>query len=208
MNAFPEAVCELVARQFVADHLPQFKAWLQAHGVSAEQAEDPAMKGEVPASRQSALVRFLERRLMNSAFSTALCAGLAAIHLALAEAPPTAPAVEMVEVFTSRDHPLTNTEALPGAAVYHIDSLMHIQETLSKDLPADEETAIRIARQRATNIDREAAIRAAEGLAIAHLKYRLDRYPAVVFAGQSVVYGVTDLDVAKRIYDESREEKP
>ncbi|GEM_PF-5826734 len=40
MNTLPEAVCELIAKQFIADHLPQFKTWLQAHGVSTEQAED------------------------------------------------------------------------------------------------------------------------------------------------------------------------
>ncbi len=110
----------------------------------------------------------------------------------------------VVEIFTDRAHPLTNTEALPGATVYRIDRLVILQERLSRDLPADEQAAVRIAKQRAADIDREAMTRTAEGLAIAHLKYRLDRYPAIVFAGQSVIYGVTDLALAKRIYDESR----
>ncbi len=43
MNALPESVCELIARQFVADHLPQFEVWLQAHGVSAEKARERAL---------------------------------------------------------------------------------------------------------------------------------------------------------------------
>ena len=43
MNALPESVCELVAGQFVAEHLPQFQAWLQARGVSAEKAEERAL---------------------------------------------------------------------------------------------------------------------------------------------------------------------
>lgn len=43
MNALPESVCELIARQFVADHLPQFEVWLQAHGVPAGQAGERAL---------------------------------------------------------------------------------------------------------------------------------------------------------------------
>ncbi len=113
-------------------------------------------------------------------------------------------AAPSVEIFTDRAHPLTNTEALPGATVYRIDRLVILQERLSRVLPADEQAAVRIAKQRAADIDREAMTRTAEGLVIAHLKYRLDRYPAIVFAGQSVIYGVTDLALAKRIYDESR----
>jgi len=43
---------------------------------------------------------------------------------------------------------------------------------------------------------------AGEGLALAHLQYQLDRYPAIVFDGMAVIYGVTDLAVAKRLYEQ------
>ncbi len=135
------------------------------------------------------------------ALSSTLCAGMLMVHAAWAGDPT-------IEVFTDRAHPLTNTEALPGAIVYRIDRLVHMQERLSDGLPADEKKAARMAKQRMATIDKEAVTRAAQGLAIAHLKYQLDRYPAIVFAGQSVIYGVTDLSLAKRLYEESRREKP
>ncbi|HIE56197.1 MAG TPA: TIGR03757 family integrating conjugative element protein [Chromatiaceae bacterium] len=166
---------------------------------------------EVSVSRQSAPARFLGWRSTKTTFvlllRASMAASLASIHPARAEGPETIPAIpameQTIEVFTDRAHPLTNVEALPEATVYRIDYLVLMQEMLSEGLPADEEKATRMAKQRAMNIDREAAIRAAEGLAIAHLKYRLDRYPAIVFAGRSVIYGETDLALAKRIYDES-----
>ena len=40
---------------------------------------------------------------------------------------------------------------------------------------------------------------AAKGLAKA-LQYGVDRYPAIVFDGETVIYGVTDLDVATSHY--------
>jgi integrating conjugative element protein (TIGR03757 family) len=113
-----------------------------------------------------------------------------------------------VEVFTDRTHPLTNTEALPDATVYHIDRLVRMQEKLSEGLPADEKEAARIAKQRMGLIDTEAVTQAAQGLAIAHLKYQLDRYPAIVIDGRFIIYGVTDLALARRLYEESGREKP
>jgi len=133
--------------------------------------------------------------------SSALCAGMVLAHVAWAGDPA-------VEIFTDRAHPLTNIEALPGATIYRIDRLVRMQEKLSDSLPADEKEAARIAKQRSMNIDRDAVTQAAQGLVLAHLKYQLDRYPAIVFAGQSVIYGVTDLALAKRLYEESRREKP
>lgn len=44
MNVLPEAVCELIVRRFVADHPQQFRAWLQAHGVPAEQAGERVLE--------------------------------------------------------------------------------------------------------------------------------------------------------------------
>ena len=41
--------------------------------------------------------------------------------------------------------------------------------------------------------------RAAMGLAKA-VQYGVDRYPAIVFDGQMVVYGVTDLEAALQYY--------
>ena len=83
-----------------------------------------------------------------------------------------------------------------------------MQERLSEGLPADEKAATRIAKQRISMIDKDAVTESAQGLVLAHLKYQLNRYPAIVFAGQAVIYGVTDLALAKRLYDESRTVSP
>ena len=45
---------------------------------------------------------------------------------------------------------------------------------------------------------------AGQGIALAHLQYQLDRYPAIVFDGTRVIYGVTDLAAAKRLYERRR----
>jgi len=145
--------------------------------------------------------------------TAALGSGLALVHPAHAETPaatlaaaPTA--APTIEVFTDRQHPLIHAEALPGAIIYRIDGLVAMQERLSKGLPADEKAATRIAKQRISTIDKDAVTESAQGLVFAHLKYQLNRYPAIVFAGQAVIYGVTDLALAKRLYDESRIEAP
>ena len=33
------------------------------------------------------------------------------------------------------------------------------------------------------------------------LQYGINRYPAIVFEGQAVVYGVTDIETGLRLYD-------
>ncbi len=43
MNALPEAVCELIARQFIADHLTLFTEWLCAQGIPADKTRERAL---------------------------------------------------------------------------------------------------------------------------------------------------------------------
>jgi integrating conjugative element protein (TIGR03757 family) len=38
------------------------------------------------------------------------------------------------------------------------------------------------------------------------MQYGIDRYPAIVFDGHAVVYGVTDVQAATRIYEQWQEE--
>ncbi len=37
------------------------------------------------------------------------------------------------------------------------------------------------------------------------MQYGVDRYPAIVFDGKAVVYGVTDVKAATRLYEQWRE---
>lgn len=116
--------------------------------------------------------------------------------------------IRSVEVFTDRLHPVLHAEALPGAVIYHLDALPRALEEASAGLPNDERAASRIAAQRMSKWNRDALQASAEGLARAKLQYGLDRYPAIVINRKAVIYGVVDLSVAKRIYEEASGARP
>jgi len=89
-----------------------------------------------------------------------------------------------------------------STAVYQVDGIERFQALLSKDLPRDPEVAKRTALTRIGQLDagRRASVRhAALGLSKAS-QYGLDRYPAIVFDGHAVVYGVTSLADALEHY--------
>ena len=92
--------------------------------------------------------------------------------------------------------------------VYLIDRIYKLQEELSIDLPADPESAKSLALQRFqrmnTQLSRELE-NAAKGLVQA-MQYGIDRYPAIVFDGQAVVYGLTDIPAATQLYQRWQEE--
>ncbi|MCP5414123.1 MAG: TIGR03757 family integrating conjugative element protein [Chromatiaceae bacterium] len=108
-----------------------------------------------------------------------------------------------LEVFTDRRHPVAHTEAFTDVTVYRLDGLALAQDQLSEGLPGDPQEAARIAAQRldAQPMLSEQMMQAGQGLTLAHLQYRLDRYPAIVFDGATVIYGVTDLAIAYRLYE-------
>ena len=116
----------------------------------------------------------------------------------------TALADPRVEVFTDRAHPIIHAEAFAQVRVVRIDGLVLAQEYLSEGLPMDENAAAkRVHARLAARPDlKDQMMAAGEGLAMAHLQYQLDRYPAIVFDGTAVIYGVTDLAVAKRLYEQ------
>ena len=124
----------------------------------------------------------------------------------MAHADPSHQKTLLVEVFTTTDRgvqwePLVGTKEDRQSIDLHIFKLDGIQQSeaqLSSNLPADPEQSKQIALQRIQQLDEQesAAIQnAAVGLAKA-MQYDIDRYPAIVFNGQVVVYGVTDLKVA------------
>ena len=119
-----------------------------------------------------------------------------------------------IEIISDAAHPVENIavvqKKLSGGATiryFTIDAQARLDETLSKDLPADPEQARVIALQRIQALDRPSLAKnlseSFEGLLRAQ-RYGIDRYPAVVFdEGKTVVYGVTDLQEAVRLYQQS-----
>ncbi|MCG8047508.1 MAG: TIGR03757 family integrating conjugative element protein [Candidatus Thiodiazotropha endolucinida] len=120
----------------------------------------------------------------------------------------------VIEVFTSAKYPLVDTEAKESGSqlrgleitVYEIDGIQSIERSLSLDLPADPEQSKLMALQRIQHLDEQTRSKmqsAAQGLAKA-IQYGIDRYPAIVFDGQAVVYGVTDLQAALANYQKGQ----
>jgi len=115
----------------------------------------------------------------------------------LADKPPSA-----IEVFTDSMNPVANNA--DGITVYYIDRIDRLQKELSKDLPADPVTAKQTALHRFQRIDSHLSSElenAANGLVQA-MQYGIDRYPAIVFDGKAVVYGITDVRAATQRYQQ------
>jgi integrating conjugative element protein (TIGR03757 family) len=122
----------------------------------------------------------------------------------------TAATPRVIEVFTSSDLSITGgavTNSAPGRPtsdlqIYNLDGIQSIETKLSIGLTADPEQSKRVVLQRFQQLhddDRAQMQYAAMGLAKA-VQYGIDRYPAIVFDGQVVVYGLTDLEVALQHY--------
>jgi integrating conjugative element protein (TIGR03757 family) len=127
--------------------------------------------------------------------------------------------LRVIEVFTSSRYPIVETKANdagsqlqgPEITVYEIDGIQSIERDLSLSLPVKPQQSKQIALQRIQNLDERTRLSmqlAAQGLAKV-MQYGIDRFPAIVFDGQVVVYGVTDLQVALAHYESWRtEHKP
>jgi len=122
----------------------------------------------------------------------------------------------LLEIFTTTDAPISgeagvNRQGLRGRKefhVYELDGIRRIEAKLSEGLPADPEQSKRIVLQRFQQLseeDRTRMQRAAMGLASA-MQYGVDRYPAIVFDGQAVVYGVIDVQTVLAYYRAWRQE--
>ena len=116
----------------------------------------------------------------------------------------------VIEVFTSAKYPIVETDAkfasnnLRGSeiTVYEIDGIQSVERVLSLNLPVESQQSKQIALQRIHNLDEQTRSRMqATATALARaMQYGIDRYPAIVFNGQAVVYGITDLQSALAHY--------
>ena len=113
-------------------------------------------------------------------------------------------------MFTSEQYPVVETDTkgtasnvqVPEITVYKIDAIQSVERDLSRGLPAAPQQSKPIVLQRIQNLDEPARSRmqaAATGLAKA-MQYGIDRFPAIVFDGQAVVYGETDVQASYTHY--------
>ncbi len=113
-----------------------------------------------------------------------------------------------VEAFTGQNLPMQavvrdNVQSESTTIeVYEIDGIDRFEAILSEQLPTKPNAARRVALKRVSQVDAvriEEPQRAAVGLVRA-AEYGIDRFPAIVFGGHAVVYGVTDIGEALRHY--------
>jgi integrating conjugative element protein (TIGR03757 family) len=119
-----------------------------------------------------------------------------------------------VEVFTVSGSPITpnadprqSTSSIIDLHVYELDGIQRIEAKLSQGLTADPDQSKRVVLHRYQQLheaDRARMQQAAIGLAKA-VQYGVDRYPAMVFDGGAVIYGVTDIHQALLRYRQWRE---
>ena len=124
-----------------------------------------------------------------------------------ADLPPLPGSIEVfitTELDAAPQSLVTPVQRYPGPTlqVYPLDGIRQAELTLSGNLPNDTEAAQQIALQRIHQLNKQGTAQmqqAAVGLAKA-MRYGIDRYPAIVFDGQAVVYGETDLQAALTHY--------
>ena len=123
-----------------------------------------------------------------------------------------------VEVFTTTDVQFVVAEdegerlsKNTNLQVFELDGIQLAESELSKNLTTDPAQSKEILLQRIQDMDehtRKRMQRSAIGLARA-MQYGIDRYPAIVFDGQIVIYGVNDINEALMQYQSwQTENKP
>ena len=136
-----------------------------------------------------------------------LRAGMGVVMAIVLGAPVWAGEALVIEVFTTGEQPVVGGEherlRTATVTIYAVDGLERFESGLSEGLPADPDAAKAEALRRIQHLDEARmgpAKNAAFGLAKA-AQYGVDRYPAIVFDGRAVVYGVTDLVEALDLYE-------
>ena len=118
----------------------------------------------------------------------------------------------LIEVFTSTSLPVMgegNKASISQFSkvnfqIFELDGIQQIEDRLSNGLLADPVESRQVVLERFQQLTREDRIRvrnAARGLAKA-AQYGVDRYPAIVFDGLFVVYGITDIHSALIYYQQ------
>lgn len=137
--------------------------------------------------------QFIISLLLTGTLGASVQASEIAIETAIEKTPT-------IEVFT--DSRLQVVSGNAPTTVYVLDRINRLQQELSNELPADPESAKALALQRFQRMDAQLSSElenAAKGLVQA-TQYGIDRYPAIVFDGQAVVYGLTDIRAATQLY--------
>ena len=113
-----------------------------------------------------------------------------------------------IEIFTTADQPISAIDRFVEKhmhitiQIHELDAIKGLEDTLSQRLSADPDKAKRLVLERLQQLNkgtRSQLEHSATALAKA-VQYGVEKYPAMVFDGELVVYGLTDLFVALMHY--------
>ncbi len=118
------------------------------------------------------------------------------------------PAIATVDVFTLTHYPAPSPNE--EVQVFYLNEMLRLEHKLSRTLSADSKQAEAEAKQfiQTENISHKESpwLKAISGITKAWA-LGIEKVPAVVFDEQYVVYGTTDLDVARGLLAQFRKEK-
>ena len=113
-----------------------------------------------------------------------------------------------IEIFTTVVQPISAIDTFVGnhpeidVHIHPLDAIEQLEDRMSQGLPADPDKAQRIVLERLQRLSKGARRQlehSAKSLTKA-VQYGVAKYPAIVFDGELVVYGLTDLSLALRQY--------
>ncbi len=113
-----------------------------------------------------------------------------------------------IEIFTTTDQPIHAIDRFVekhmhiAIQIHELDAIKGLEDALSQGLAADPDKAKRLVLERLQQLNkgtRSQLGHSATALAKA-VQYGVEKYPAMVFDGELVVYGLTDLSVAVMHY--------
>ena len=113
-----------------------------------------------------------------------------------------------IEIFTTIDQPMSAIDTFVArhpeidVRIHKLDAIKQLEGKLSQGLSADPDKAKRLVLRKLQQLGkatRSQLEHSARSLAKA-VQYGIEKYPAIVFDGELVVYGLTDLSAALRHY--------
>ncbi len=113
-----------------------------------------------------------------------------------------------IEIFTTIDQPISAIDTFVAThpeidvRIHKLDAIKQLESKLSQGLSADPDKAKRLVLRKLQQLGkatRSQLEHSARSLAKA-VQYGIEKYPAIVFDGELVVYGLTDLSAALMHY--------
>jgi integrating conjugative element protein (TIGR03757 family) len=145
-----------------------------------------------------------------SGLMVALAIAAPAVHEKPSAFPVSSAESPLVVYLGTNQYPLGNAQRAVRYGVrlvqYNLDGHRNLERRLSADLPPNLEAAERIVNERLAALDGEELQNAFRGIALA-IQWDIRKAPAFVFDnGQTVIYGLTDVEVALKRwqYDRAR----